>query len=189
MTSKDYLRSEARIRRAELCAAQPGFAGIIGKFAVELPLEAGVAVASYWPLRDEADPRDLASALAVRGHPILLPGIEARDKPLVFRYWREGDATRRSTDGIVEPLAAAEAHEPKILLVPLLAFDGQGHRLGYGGGYYDRSLAALRARGHVLAIGVAYAGQERAKLPHARHDQRLDMVVTEQGLRRFQRLE
>ena len=88
--------------------------------------------------------------------------------------------------GIGEPLRGAPALEPSVVLVPLLAFDQAGHRLGYGGGYYDRTLAALRLRGPVLAIGVAYACQELdALLQNAPHDERLDMVITEEGLRTF----
>jgi len=186
-TIKNTIRKEARARRAALSASGPDFAARIANLAAQLLLETGVAVASYCPFRDEADPGSLARVLAERGHPLLLPRIEGPDRPLVFRRWQAGDATERNSWGIVEPLRTAEAVEPKALLVPLLAFDDRGHRLGYGGGYYDRSLASLRAKGDVIAICIAYAGQEMNPLPHDRHDEPLDMVLTEEGLRRFGR--
>jgi len=148
-------------------------------------LKRGWTIAGYWPLEDEADPRKLADILLALGHPILLPRVMGRRRPLSFRHWREGDATEKSAFGVIEPLESAPAARPDAVFVPMLAFDARGFRLGYGGGYYDRSLASLRAQGPVLAIGVAYAGQETAALPHEAHDERLDLVVTEKGVRRF----
>jgi 5-formyltetrahydrofolate cyclo-ligase len=87
--------------------------------------------------------------------------------------------------GLTEPLASAVIVAPSVLLVPLLAFDAAGHRLGYGGGYYDRTLAALHDTGKIIAVGVAYAGQEVSELPRREHDEPLDAVVTEKGFRRF----
>jgi 5-formyltetrahydrofolate cyclo-ligase len=124
----------------------------------------------------------LMRALASRGHELALPRIVAKGAPLAFHLWREGDALIAGRHGIAEPDAGAPAAAPQILLVPLLAFDPAGHRLGYGGGYYDRTLAALE---NVTAIGVAYAGQEVPDLPRQEHDRRLNFLVTEQGLRRF----
>jgi 5-formyltetrahydrofolate cyclo-ligase len=185
MTSKQILRIEAHERRGTLAAASPGFALSVVRFAGELPISAAAIIASYWPVRDEADPRLLAAALASRGHAIVLPCVAAPDAALTFRLWRDGDDLSPNRHGIHEPPAHRQAATPQAVLVPLLAFDADGVRLGYGGGYYDRTLAALRQRGHIVAIGVAYAGQEVAKLPHAAHDQRLDGVVTEHGFRKF----
>ena len=105
--------------------------------------------------------------------------------PLSFWPLREGDDLARNRYGILEPRSLVESVQPNVLLVPLLAFDSDGTRLGQGGGYYDRTLANLRANGHIVAVGVAYAGQEVAKLPNDTHDQRLDGVVTEHGFRKF----
>jgi 5-formyltetrahydrofolate cyclo-ligase len=185
MTSKQILRDDARARRAALAAASPDFAASIARFAGALPITSGAVVASYWPLRDEADPRVLAAALAARGHSIILPVIAGPEAALSFRPWREGDALSRNRHGIREPLAHLDAVVPQALLVPLLAFDETGARLGLGGGYYDRTLAELRANEHIVAIGVAYAGQEMAKLPRDAHDQCLDGVITENGFRKF----
>lgn len=185
MPDKTALRKAAEARRQELARAVPEFAAAAASFAGQLALPEGAAVAGYAPVRGEADPRVLMLALAERGHPLALPRIAERGQPLQFHLWKDGDAMAAGAFGIAEPLAAAAVVTPSVLLVPMLAFDGEGYRLGYGGGFYDRTLAALRAARKVLAIGVAYAGQEVPALPHAAHDARLDAVLTEKGLRRF----
>jgi 5-formyltetrahydrofolate cyclo-ligase len=189
MTSKEIQRNEARSRRAVLAASTPHFATLIARFVEALPILPTDVVASYWPMRDEADPRKLAAALASRGHPIVLPRMAVSSTALSFRSWREGDDLWPNRHGVHEPLAHLPAVDPQVLLVPLLAFDSAGARLGYGRGYYDHALAELRAhdqtRRRVVAIGVAYAGQEMPKLLSDAHDQRLDWVVTEREFRKF----
>ena len=185
MTSKNALRAEAKSRRARAAAGVISFAETIAGFVGGLALQRGGAGASYWPLGDEADPQALAAALRALGHPILLPRVAGPREPLSFRHWRDGDATEKSPLGTIEPLESALVARPDAVFVPLLAFDARGFRLGYGGGYYDRSLASLRAQGSMVAIGIAYAEQELAVLPHDPHDERLDLVVTEKGVRRF----
>jgi len=187
MSTKPQLREQARARRAELARALPNVAARLASFADELDLPPGAVVAGTWPIRDEADPQLLMAALAAKGHRLALPRLAAKDAALAFHHWSQNHPTQVSVFGIAEPLAHAEPVAPSVLLVPLLAFDAQGFRLGYGGGYYDRTLAALRAEGEVLAIGVAYAGQEVEKLPRGPHDQRLDMLISERGVRRFTR--
>jgi 5-formyltetrahydrofolate cyclo-ligase len=167
-----------RERRAELARALPGFAARIAAFAGALALPPHAVVAGYWPIRDEADPRALMAALAARGHTLALPRIGAKGAALSFRRWNEGDGLIDNHHAIPEPRADAQVVTPDIVLVPLLAFDASGHRLGYGGGYYDRTLAALPAR----AIGIAYAGQRVEALPREPHDHPLDGVLTENGL-------
>ncbi|MEI9888639.1 MAG: 5-formyltetrahydrofolate cyclo-ligase [Rhizomicrobium sp.] len=180
---KRALRAHARAHRATLTRAD--FAQTIARFADDIALAPGATVAGYFPLRDEADPRALMAALAARGHKLALPCVES-GKPLVFRAWKMGHAMRANAGafGIAEPLAEAPAVAPTLVLVPLLAFDAAGHRLGYGGGYYDRTLAALEG---ARAIGIAYAGQEVAALPREPHDHPLEAVLTENGLRRFEK--
>ena len=185
MISKAKLRAAARTRRAQLAADSPSFAQAIASHAVRLPLTRRTPVASYWPKGDEADPRALAKALANFGHPILLPRVMGKEAPLSFRLWQDGDETEMSALEVPEPLASAEEVVPAAVLVPMLAFDSSGTRLGYGGGYYDRTLAALRAQTRVIVIGIAYSGQEKPGLPLQPHDEKLDMVLTEKGLRRF----
>lgn len=184
MTSKQTLRNDARERRASLARALPDFAPKIAALAHDLPIANNVIVAGYWPIWDEADPHGLMAALAKLGHPLALPHVE-KGQALTFHAWREGDVTHKNAHGIDEPHVSQRIVIPDIVLVPLLAFDSSGHRLGYGGGYYDRTLEALRAKGKVLAIGIAYAGQEVATLPRDPHDHPLDMVFTENGCKKF----
>jgi len=185
MTSKQQLREQARARRAELARALPDFAARIAAFADELSFPLGANIAGTWPIRDEADPSALMTALAAKGHSLALPCIIAREEPLQFRKWSERDATIVNLFGIAEPLEDAEVVAPQVVLVPMLAFDADGYRLGYGGGYYDRTLASLREAGMVLAVGIAYAGQEVPRLPRKPHDEKLDLILTEKGVRRF----
>jgi len=173
------------VLRETLSAALPDFATTIAGFAGEMVFADAAIVAGYLPIREEADPRALMAALAKRGHRLALPCM-AEGKRLVFRAWREGDATQLNVHGIGEPASGGPAVTPELVLVPLLAFDAHGHRLGYGGGYYDRALDRLRAGCRVTAIGIAYAGQEVDALPREPHDHRLDLVVTERGIRHFE---
>lgn len=184
MNEKAELRKQAELHRRKL--VRNGFAAAIAAQADALAPTGGDVVAGYWAFREEADPRQLMLALAGKGHPLALPCVVARHTPLRFHLWRENDAVRVGAFGVTEPQVSAEVVTPSVLLVPLLAFDAEGYRLGYGGGYYDRTLQVLRARRSVRAVGIAYAGQEFEKLPHDEHDQRLDAVLTEQGLKVFE---
>jgi 5-formyltetrahydrofolate cyclo-ligase len=178
--AKQNLRTEARARRATL--TDPLFAERIASFARELGIAEGAIVAGYHPFRDEADPRGLMSALSALGHTLALPCVVAARTALVFRRWAMGVKLKPNAYGIAEPPVSAAEITPAVVLVPLLAFDGEGHRLGYGGGYYDRTFESLRG---VRVIGIAYSGQEFANVPREPHDHRLDAVVTENGVRRF----
>ena len=179
MNAKSSLREAARKRRAELARAHPDFGQRIAGYSDALPLKDIRVVAGYWPVRDEADVRPLMSVLAAAGLVLALPRIEGRD--LSFHGWKEGDAVETNTYGIGEPVASGAPLKPGLILVPLLAFDRAGHRLGYGGGFYDR----LLARHAAIAVGIAYAGQEVQELSPEPHDRALDMVLTEHGLRSF----
>ena len=138
----------------------------------------GAIIAGYWPMGDEMDPRPLMLALASRGHAIALPVTPPRGKPLAFHVWAPGAALRPGPMGTSEPVAGEELR-PDVLLVPLLAFDRAGRRLGYGGGYYDRTLATLPG---AKAIGIAYAGQEMPEVPAGPQDMRLPLIATEAGV-------
>jgi 5-formyltetrahydrofolate cyclo-ligase len=137
-------------------------------------------VSAFDPVRDEPDTLLLLTALAGEGFATALPGVVGRGSPLVFRVWRPGDPTRDGAMSIREPLEEAPIVDPDLLFVPLACFDRRGHRIGYGAGYYDRSLARLRAMKPVHAAGVAYGVCEIAAVPYETHDQSLDAVVTEQ---------
>lgn len=190
MTDKAALRREALARRAALTQAErDDFAARLAALgpqlvAAETPVEAPT-VSVYSAIRDEVDPAPLLEALAAAGIVTALPVIRGRGLPLQFRRWRPGDAARHGQWGIVEPAETCPEVAPDLLFVPLAAFDARGHRIGYGAGYYDQSLAALRRLKPVRAIGLAFSVQEVASCPAKPHDEPLDAVVTEAGLRRF----
>lgn len=133
----------------------------------------------YMPMGSEIDCLPLLNKLIEAGSPVCLPVVTVPEAPLIFRRWQPGDPLVTSAFGVSEPQAAAPEMIPQVILTPLLAFDRQGRRLGYGGGYYDRTLKQLRAAGEVLAIGVAFAGQLRDKIPVSGTDQPLDWLLTE----------
>jgi 5-formyltetrahydrofolate cyclo-ligase len=147
----------------------------------------GPVVSFYMPIGSELDPRPLFRALAERGATGVLPVIEKCGEPLVFRAYRDGDELEEKRWGIREPLASQPVRDPDILLLPMLAFDDAGWRLGYGGGFYDRTLQALRANKTVVAIGLAYDEQRLENVVHADYDEPLDCVLTPSALKRFQR--
>ena len=179
MNSKQDLRPAARERRRGL--ADQGFALAIAPYAEDLALAPGTVVGGYHALAEEADPSLLLARLVELGCEIAFPRVTAKDAPLEFHHVPDGEVLVPGSFGIPEPLEHWPKARPAALLVPLLAFDGRGHRLGYGGGFYDRTLALLKP----VAIGIAYAGQEVASLPPGPHDMALDMVVTEHGARKF----
>ena len=137
-------------------------------------------VSAFHPIREEPDALALLGALADDGFATALPVVVGRGAHLTFRLWRPGDPTALGGMGIPEPVETAPAVEPDLLFVPLACFDRRGHRIGYGAGYYDRSLERLRAAKKVHAVGVAYGVCEVAAVPYEAHDQRLDAIVTEQ---------
>ena len=141
----------------------------------------GAVVSGFSAIGDEISALPLLTALARDGYRLCLPVMQGKGRPLLFRAWRPGDATGTAVWGIQEPLPSAEPLEPDVLLVPLLAFDAQGYRLGYGGGFYDRTIAGLRTRKTVVAIGLAFDEQRIDDVPHTTEDQRLDWVLTPSG--------
>ncbi len=133
----------------------------------------------YWPMRDEIDVRDLICTLAADGARTALPVMVGADPPLVFREWGAGDALVPQAFGVQGPAGEARVLVPDIVVAPLLAFDSAGNRLGYGGGYYDRTLRALRRAGNVIAVGVGYDEQEISSVPGDTEDEILDMIITD----------
>jgi 5-formyltetrahydrofolate cyclo-ligase len=184
---KAELRDAARRRRAGLRSDR--FAALLAAHADALEVAPGVVVAGYHAHRDEADPALLLRALAKAGAHIAFPRVAAKDAALEFHRVPDGEALHPGAYGIHEPLAHWPRVIPDILLVPLLAYDDHGYRLGYGGGYYDRTLADLSgaALPQVRAIGIAYAGQRMDFLPHDAHDYPLHAILTETGLTDFPR--
>jgi 5-formyltetrahydrofolate cyclo-ligase len=179
MTSKQELRVAAREKRFSL--KHRGFAGALARHAESLGVAKGTVVGGYHALPDEADPALLLERLVELGCHIAFPRVAAKGQPLEFHRVPDGEVLAPGVFGIHEPMDIWPRATPQLLLVPLLAFDAAGHRLGYGGGFYDRTIALLK----VPAIGIAYAGQEVPALPADDHDMVLNGVLTENGLTRF----
>ena len=140
-------------------------------------------VAGFWPFPDEIDPRPAMAAFGSRHHPLALPRMQGFGRPLAFHRYVAGDPLIEGRFEVMEPAPDRPIVQPDLILVPLLAFDRRGHRLGFGAGFYDRTLAALRAaRPEVVAIGLAFACQEVEALPVEPHDQPLDGVASERGV-------
>jgi 5-formyltetrahydrofolate cyclo-ligase len=139
----------------------------------------GMTLSGYSPLKSEISPLPMMRRCADAGAALALPVVVGRGKPLIMRAWSFGAPLGSGVWGIREPVAEAPQVFPDILLVPLLAFDRTGHRIGYGAGYYDMTIAELRARKPVVAIGIAFAAQEIAVVPTTPRDARLDLVLTE----------
>jgi 5-formyltetrahydrofolate cyclo-ligase len=178
---KATLRREALARRSAL---RPEARAALGQRLAEEGLRLAHCwrprvVSAFHSLRDEPDTLPLLTALAAGGFATALPTVVGRGSPLTFRLWRPGEPTRKGAMSISEPLGTAAAVDPDLLFVPLTCFDRRGHRIGYGAGYYDRSLARLRTIKAVHALGVAYGVCEVAAVPYEAHDQMLDAIVTE----------
>ena len=176
---KDRLRQEAFARRDALDGEWRREAvQQIAKHALALPeLQDAQPVGGYWPIRSEVDPRPIMRALVKRGVTVALSQII--HPHLSWREWRPGDVLVKGGFGVREPGPDAPECFPRVLLVPLAAFDRRGTRLGYGKGHFDRAIAALSAKNPVVAIGLAYAAQEVPSLPSEPHDRRLDIIITE----------
>jgi 5-formyltetrahydrofolate cyclo-ligase len=177
---KAELRREAVARREALPAdTRQAAAEAIAARPFPLVIGTGVVVSGFMPLKSEISPLPLMKKLAEAGARLALPVIAGRGKPLIMREWNFGAPLNRGQWDIREPKPEAAEVAPDILLVPLLAFDRTGHRIGYGAGYYDITIAGLRAHKAVTAVGIAFAAQEVAKVPTTERDARLDLVLTE----------
>jgi 5-formyltetrahydrofolate cyclo-ligase len=168
-TRRDALPADARKLAAETIAARE----------FPLAITSSVIISGFMPLKSEINPLPLLQKLAEAGARLALPAIAGRGKPLIMRAWEFGAPLDRGQWGIREPKPDALEVEPDILLVPLLAFDRAGYRLGYGAGYYDMTIHRLRGLKPVTAVGIAFAAQEVPKIPTTPRDERLDLVLTE----------
>jgi 5-formyltetrahydrofolate cyclo-ligase len=178
----DFRRGALAQRDALSVEARADAAAAIAQAALPVELPPGVIVAGYAPINSELDPFPLMRALADRGATLALPVVIARDHALIFRVWEADEGLVRGPFGIFQPSSDADEVEPDIVLVPLAAFDRAGHRIGYGRGYYDRTLENLRAKKKMSVIGVAFAVQEIETVPRLPHDEQLDCVLTEREL-------
>ncbi len=174
---KAAARRQALVRRAGAVPGQGVW--LAAQVLCHAAPQPGAVVAGFWPMGEEIDIRPLLLALQGRGHVLALPVTPRRGQPLRFRRWGFGQGLVAGPYGTSQPGPEAPEVTPDFLLVPLLAFDVAGHRLGYGGGYYDRTLAGLP---QAQALGVAFACQRVAALPHGPYDMPLPRIATEAGL-------
>ena len=168
-------------------AAREHAAVVVAERPFPLPISEGLIVCGYAPIRSEFDPRPLMQKLEARGAVLALPVIGQRDAPLTVRRWHPEEPLVPGPHGILQPAAQSDVVFPDIVLVPLAAFDRAGHRIGYGAGYYDRTLAHLRDMDDVSAVGLAFSVQEVDAVAAASHDERLDFVLTEREIIDFRR--
>ncbi len=179
---KAALRRDALARREALPPDQRQAAGLaIAERALPVEVAPGTVVSGFSPMKSEISPLPLLRRLADAGASLALPVVTGRGRPLVMRAWPFGAPLVSGVWGIREPPADAPELYPDILIVPLLAFDRRGYRLGYGGGYYDRTIARLRTMKPVTALGIAFSTQQIEEVPTTPRDERLDLVLTEGG--------
>ena len=184
---KKALREKALARRAAIADRAALSAKIAEAFLSAIPIPKDATVSAYVAIGDEADPSPVVEALRARGQKIALPRVVGKAMPLAFHFYAPGAKLVPGVFGLSQPGADWPEAVPDILAVPLLAFDADGNRLGYGAGFYDRTLKLLRSRQKVLAVGYAFAGQRASEVPHHDGDQKLDWVVTEDGATKFER--
>ena len=178
---KRTLRSAMLAWRAGLDEAERRAAadGLLATLRREKPIASPAIVSGFWPIKEEIDIRPLMVDLLNQGCQLALPVVQGKGQPLVFRAWRPGDALEAGVFGTLQPSVKREVVEPDGLIVPLLACDEEGWRLGYGGGFYDRTLAGLRAKKTVTAVGVGFNEQFVPEVPHGASDERLDWLLTD----------
>lgn len=178
--TKEILRLRMTAERRAAAKARPDAGRHAARvFMDHVPIPPGATIALYHPMKDELNTKPLAAALIERGFRIALPVTPKKRGPLTFRAFRDGDPLSPDRYGVMTPSDAAPEVRPMLIVTPLLAFTRDGKRLGYGGGYYDRTLAALRSEQDVLAVGYAFGAQEVETMPFGPRDQRIDMIVTE----------
>jgi 5-formyltetrahydrofolate cyclo-ligase len=178
--AKAVIRCEARARRDALPPdMRAAAAQAIAARPFPVAVSPGMIVSGFMPMKSEINPLPLLRALADTGARLALPVVAGRGKPLVMRAYALGETLAAGVWGIREPKPDAPEVLPDIVIVPLLAFARSGHRIGYGAGYYDMTLAALRAQKTIHAVGIGFAAQEIASVPTTPRDARLDLVLTE----------
>ena len=180
---KSVIRKDALLRRDALPGAERAKAAeAIAARAFPIAVKPGQIVSGFSPLKTEINPIPLMRKLADAGARLALPVVAGKGKPLIMRAWSFGEPLDSGVWGIREPKADAPEVAPDILLVPLLAFDRHGHRIGYGAGYYDMTIGKLRAMKQIAAVGIAFASQEIEQVPVTPRDARLDLVLTEREI-------
>ncbi|MEM0984818.1 MAG: 5-formyltetrahydrofolate cyclo-ligase [Pseudomonadota bacterium] len=180
--AKKALRDAMKPLREEMSARDPdGGEKLAERFPLKLLERYGPAVSGYWPIGSEIDPRPLMARLSGAGATLCLPRVHDDGAGLSFHRWQPGDPLVAGRFGLQEPAPDAALVQPTLMLLPLLAFDLEGNRLGYGKGHYDRTIAGLRASTRVFTCGLGFSGQQVDHVPRAPHDAPLDWAVTEAG--------
>lgn len=187
---KQVARDAAEAVRAAFHAEHAGAGAAVATLALRhadrIGLgEKGRKASVFWSMGTEIDTKPLIWSLDAMGWRVLLPVVEKRGLPLRFRCWKPGEPLVSGGFGTSVPAPDAEEADPDVLFVPLLAFDRKGYRLGYGGGFYDRTLEKLRKSGSPVTVGLAFSAQRVDTVPRGPHDQPLDWIVTEDGLEKF----
>ena len=172
-TAAVHNRSGIGLDHALWCAEE-----IVARFN-DLSLPENPVFSAYWPMKTELDIRPLMHSLFNRGFTVSLPVVAEKNQPLLFRRWEPGAELVEGPYGTEQPNEKYETVVPNVLLLPLLAFDRQGGRLGYGGGFYDRTVAALRQKGNPVVIGAAFSTQEIESVPLEETDEKMDFILTE----------
>jgi len=183
--AKAALRNRAHTTRAAILNSTRTDAAraVAEHFFNAVPLKPGEIVAGYWRIKDEMDCQPILVRLMDSFQPVCLPVVVGDEEPLELRLWEQGAPLYEAGFGTLAPSELAPRVEPDVILMPLLGFDKRGTRLGYGGGYYDRTLATFSKK--PLLVGLAFAAQELDRIPREAHDVPLDAIVTEAGVRHF----
>lgn len=183
--AKAALRIQAHGARAALTPSERAEAALAATqhFFDSIDLRPGDIVAAYWRIRDELDCQPILVRLMDSNQTVVLPVVMGDEAPLDMRVWEQGASLYEAGFGTLAPADLAPRAEPDIVIMPLLGFDKKGTRLGYGGGYYDRTLAHMRKKPRL--IGLAFAAQELDHIPREAHDVPLDAIITEAGVRHF----
>ena len=184
MHSLDKTRARLQAKKKRAGAHDPAAAiELIGEFPITR--FRGAIIGGFWPIQSEIDPRPLMTAVEAQGHQLALPCTPRKGKPLTFRSWKTNEKLKTGPHNTREPYPDKEEMLPDLVLVPMLAFTEKGERLGYGGGFYDRTLEGLRQKKQVYACGVAYSAQQAFSLPAESHDALLDGLLTEKYFKEF----
>lgn len=180
---KRQLRTNAVHNRS---AIEPDYAQSAAQelinFFDQLNLPENIIVSAYWPMKTEMDIRPLMHHLYEKNITVSLPVVTEKEAPLLFRRWEPGAELVSGPYGTEQPNEKYEAVIPTVLLLPLLAFDRKGGRLGYGGGFYDRTIATARSKTQPVVIGIGFANQEIEKIPLEETDETLDFILTEKEI-------
>lgn len=187
--SKRAIRADIRLKRRSVFN-QFGMEyaeDIANHFVKHIPLMPQSVISAYWPIRSEVNIEPLMEKLVRNGHFLCLPCVATDGKSLVFRRYRLGDILDTGPYSLPQPMETSEEMQPYVLVVPMLAFSREGNRLGYGKGFYDRTIRSIRKEKPITVIGIAFSDQEVDSIPTEEHDQVMDWIITEKEVIRIKK--